>query len=204
MRLYGILIKPLLAFLVFVLIGATARFSGGMHSKKQRIYFANHTSHLDTVALWFTLPRSLRDSTSPVAAKDYWTKGPIRRYIANKILQAVLIERKSVSGNPLTPAFEALERGKSLIIFPEGTRTPQRLPGEFKGGLYLLAKQFPEVELIPVYLENLYRSMPKGAFLPVPVSCSVWFGQPIRLEAGEAKAEFLHRARKAVEDLACQ
>jgi 1-acyl-sn-glycerol-3-phosphate acyltransferase len=204
MKFYGILIKPLLQILVWLLVGATGRWTGCAPEKRQRIYFANHTSHIDTIALWSALPRELRDATRPVAAKDYWNHGVIKPYIAKKVLHAVLIDRLGTEshGNPLGPIIEALKQGDSLIIFPEGTRTPQHLPSPFKGGLYLLAKQFPDVELIPVYLENLYRSMPKGRLLPVPMTCTVWFGAPIALSEDEHKPDFLQRARQAIVEMA--
>ena len=93
---------------------------------------------------------------------------------------------------------EALENGFSLIIFPEGTRSAQPFPNPFKSGLYHLAMEFPNVELIPVYIENLHRSMPKGALIPVPAICTVRFGAPLERVAGEDKAVFLERARAAV------
>lgn len=204
MKLYGILIKPTLRALIWFLLGATARWVGCAPVKRQRIYFANHTSHLDTIALWSVLPRELRNITRPVAARDYWNRGAIRRYIAQKVLNAVLIERQSKGfhAHPLEPVMAALKQGDSLIVFPEGTRAAEQLPGAFKAGLYTLAKEFPGVELVPVYLENLYRSMPKGQLLPVPMTCTVWLGQPIHLHDGESKAEFLDRARRAIVEMA--
>ena len=95
-----------------------------------------------------------------------------------------------------------LEAGQSIIIFSEGTRGPERLPSPFKSGLYRLAQRFPDVELIPVYLDNLHRSMPKGTFLPVPLICTVRFGAPLPRIAGEDKSAFLERARNAVIELA--
>lgn len=169
----------------------------------QRIYFANHSSHMDTVVLWAALPRTLRANTRPVAAKDYWDKGALKRRIAIDELNVVLIDRTRAEGNdPLDPLREALGNGFSLIIFPEGTRSAQALPGPFKSGLYHLASEHPQVELIPVYLENLHRSMPKGEPLPVPTLCSVRFGAPVALREAEDKDAFLERARAAVIALA--
>lgn len=204
MRLYGIAIRPLLRGIVWILVGATARWKGCAPEPRQRIYFANHTSHIDTIALWSVLPSTLRNVTRPVAAKDYWEKGRLRRYIAVKVLRAVLIDRLRSSENtdPLGPVIQALRQGDSIIIFPEGTRGTQRLPGPFKGGLARLAEQFPDVELVPVYLENLHRSMPKGCCLPVPITCTVWFGTPVAMQDQEPKNEFLERARQAIMDMA--
>jgi 1-acyl-sn-glycerol-3-phosphate acyltransferase len=189
--------------LVKLLVGAFPRWIGCAPEARQRIYFANHTSHIDTVAIWAALPIRLRDTTHPVAAKDYWGKG-IRRYLATKALRAVLIDRSrsDPNANPLAPLVELLHLGESLIIFPEGTRGTTALPAPFKSGLYHLAAQFPNIQLVPVYLENLHRSLPKGAVLPIPMTCTVRFGTPVALAAGEAKESFLERARAEVIKLA--
>jgi 1-acyl-sn-glycerol-3-phosphate acyltransferase len=192
----------LLVLTVKLLVGAYARWVGSQPARTQRIYFANHTSHVDTVALWSALPIRLRDSTHPVAARDYWGKG-LKKYIATKALCAVLIDRarEDKGSDPLQPLREVLASGESLIIFPEGTRGKDRLPGPFKSGLYHLAREFPDAELVPVYLENLHRSMPKGAVLPIPMTCTVRFGAPLRIDSAESKERFLERARAAVVQL---
>ncbi len=193
-----------IVWLVRLLVGAYPRWVGSAPTATQRIYFANHTSHMDTIVLWAALPGSLRANTRPVAAKDYWDKPGIRRTIAKEELNVVMIDRSRTDPNvdPLDPLRDALEHGFSLIIFPEGTRAAQALPGEFKSGLYHLASEFRAVELIPVYIENLHRSMPKGALLPVPLICTVRFGAAVRLLGDEDKDDFLNRARNAVSQLA--
>lgn len=195
---------PPIVWLVRLLVGAYPRWVGSAPTATQRIYFANHTSHMDTIVLWAALPGSLRANTRPVAAKDYWDKPGIRRAIAKEELNVVMIDRSRVDPDvdPLDTLRDALEHGFSLIIFPEGTRAAQALPGEFKSGLYHLASEFPAVELIPVYIENLHRSMPKGALLPVPIICTVRFGAALILQASEDKDDFLQRARDAVGQLA--
>ena len=104
--------------------------------------------------------------------------------------------------DPLAPLREALNSGQSLILFPEGTRGTEASPGPFKSGLYHLAQHNADVELVPVYLENLHRSLPKGTVFPIPLICTVRFGAPLKRIAGEAKAQFLDRARGAVVALA--
>jgi 1-acyl-sn-glycerol-3-phosphate acyltransferase len=197
-------LSTILIAAVRALLGATPRWIGCEPDSAQRIYFANHTSHIDTLALWSALPPGLRRRTRPVAAADYWGASALRRAIALQALNAILIDRKRTDpdADPLAPLYGALERGESIIIFPEGTRTPQDLPGPFKSGLYHLAHRFPGAALIPVYLENLHRSLPKGTFFPVPFVCAVRFGAPLQRLGDEEKSAFLERARNAVIGLA--
>lgn len=190
----------LLVGVVKLLVGAYARWIGSTPAKDaQRIYFANHTSHIDTMAIWSALPRALRRRTRPVAARDYWGRGA-RRYIATRALGAVLIDRSHLDPtiDPLEPLRAALRAGDSLIIFPEGTRGSGPVPARFRSGLFRLGSEFTAVELIPVYLDNLHRSLPKGALLPVPMVCTVRFGAPLARIADEGREDFLERARAAV------
>jgi 1-acyl-sn-glycerol-3-phosphate acyltransferase len=183
-----------------LLTGATPRWRGCAAEPRLRVYFANHSSNLDFVLLWASLPQFLRRRTRPVAAHDYWTTGVMRPWLASKVFRAVLIERKNVNraNNPMTPMCDALRAGDSLIIFPEGTRNPSGEIGEFKSGIHHLAREVPEAEFVPVYIENLNRVLPKGEILPVPILCSVNFGEPLRLLPGESKPAFLGRARDAI------
>jgi 1-acyl-sn-glycerol-3-phosphate acyltransferase len=195
--------SALLVGVVKLLVGAYARWIGTTPGPAQRIYFANHTSHIDTLAIWSSLPRGLRRRTRPIAARDYWGTG-LKKYIATRGFGAVLIDRarENAEVDPLEPLRAALREGDSLIIFPEGTRGATALPARFRSGLYRLATEFPTVELIPVYLDNLHRSLPKGALLPVPIVCTVRFGARVVLGNGESKEMFLERARDAVVALA--
>jgi 1-acyl-sn-glycerol-3-phosphate acyltransferase len=195
--------SALLVGVVKLLVGAYARWVGSSPGAAQRIYFANHTSHIDTLAIWSSLPRTLRRRTRPIAARDYWGTG-LKRYIATKGFGAVLIDRtrENPQSDPLEPLRATLREGDSLIIFPEGTRGTTATPAAFRSGLFRLAGEFPAVELIPVYLDNLHRSLPKGALLPVPVVCTVRFGAALARVPDESKESFLSRARDAVIALA--
>ena len=191
--------SALLVGVIKLLVGAYGRWVGTTPTSTQRIYFANHTSHIDTLAIWSSLPRNLRPHTRPIAARDYWGKG-LKKYIATRGFGAVLIDRtrEKPESDPLDPLRAALRAGDSLIIFPEGTRGATATPAKFRSGLFRLANEFPDVELVPVYLDNLHRSLPKGALLPVPVVCTVRFGAPVTRIDGEEKESFLDRARAAV------
>ena len=185
--------------LIRVLTGSQARWYGCPPKAEQRIYFANHQSHADLVLMWAALPRELRSITRPIAARDYWTKTPFREWITTAVFNAIYVVReRTADQDPLEPLFDALEQGDSIILFPEGTRGHAEEPAVFKAGLYNLTQRFPDVVLVPAWINNVQRVMPKGEVVPVPVLCSVTFGAPIQLEAGEERRAFLDRARSAV------
>ena len=188
--------------LIRALTGAQARWQGCPPKAEQRIYFANHQSHADLVLMWAALPAELRSITRPIAAKDYWTKTPFKKWITTAVFNAIYVDRvKTGDQDPLEPLIDALENGDSIILFPEGTRGNQDEPQSFKSGLYNLALKFPNVVLVPAWINNVQRVMPKGEVVPVPILCSVTYGAPITLEADEPRSGFLTRARQAVLDL---
>jgi 1-acyl-sn-glycerol-3-phosphate acyltransferase len=204
------MIAALLAQLARFVSGASIFFSGAPPDTDQRVYFANHTSHLDFVVLWSALPAKVRERTRPVAARDYWERGTLRRFLARRVFRAVLVDRlgstgPSQNGKSVAAARHTIERlveemgeRDSLIVFPEGTRGSGEDVAPFKSGLYHLARTRPGLEMTPVYLENLNRILPKGEALPVPMLSRVVFGRSIRLLPEEPKPDFLERARAAL------
>lgn len=195
------IIAALVIGFIRLLTGAQAFWAGCRPTAAQRIYFANHASHGDFVLLWAALPPYLRRRARPVAGADYWERSALRRYIAARVFRAVLIdrERREGSPDPIAQMVAALAGGDSLILFPEGTRNTTDQPLlPLKSGLFHLATQCPSVELVPVWMNNLGRVMPKGEPLPIPLLCTVTFGAPLERIEGEDKAAFLARARAAL------
>ncbi len=166
---------------------------------EQRIYFANHQSHVDLLLIWSALPLELRQSTRPIAARDYWTRTRLRHWLTSQIFNAIYVSRERIADeNPLEPLAAALANGDSIILFPEGTRGHTGEPQKFKAGLYNLTLQFPSVVLVPAWINNVQHVLPKGEVMPVPFLCSVTFGAPIEVQAGETCQAFLERARQSV------
>jgi 1-acyl-sn-glycerol-3-phosphate acyltransferase len=176
------------------------------HADVPRIYFGNHSSHLDFIVIWAALPPPLRKLARPVAGSDYWARGAIRRYLAAQVFNAVLIDRSAAGASGDTAAArhavyrmaEEMTGRTSLIVFPEGTRSADGEVGEFKSGLFHLSRLRPHAELIPVHLENLNRILPKGEILPVPMLSRIIFGTRVFASPTEEKDAFLQRARAAL------
>jgi 1-acyl-sn-glycerol-3-phosphate acyltransferase len=199
----------LLAGFARLLTGVRAIWKQSPEASGRRIYYANHSSHGDFVLVWASLPAARRRRTRPVAGADYWLGGPVRRFVGCRVFRAVLIERERAashrdrSADPIGRMAAALDDGDDLILFPEGTRNMGDQPLlPFKSGLFHLAKRRPETELVPVWLANLNRVLPKGQVLPVPLLCTATFGPALTLAPGEGKDAFLARAREALLELA--
>lgn len=186
--------------------GASVYCKSELSSDVKRIYIANHTSHLDAAIIWASLPYEMRNAVRPVAAKDYWGRSSIRRYVASNLLNAVLLARPSRTVNNdlslretifdgLNGLVKAVNEGSSLIVFPEGTRSADGEIQGFKSGIFYIAEQCAEVEFVPVYIDNLNRIFPKGEILPVPLMSRILFGKPFKLNKGEKRREFVKRAK---------
>jgi 1-acyl-sn-glycerol-3-phosphate acyltransferase len=205
----GRLVASVFAFTARLVSGANAQWVVPFDGEKQRIYYANHTSHLDAIVIWSLLPKQTRPLTRPIAAADYWTRGRIKPLLSRDVFNAILIPRRApgvhdpetvraAARAAVDRTAEGLGDRYSAIIFPEGTRGDGEQLGPFKVGLYYLCARLPNVELVPVYVENLNRILPKGSIVPVPLLTRVTFGEPIRVIEGEERDDFLDRARTAM------
>lgn len=198
------MIAELLAGASKLIAGTTVRWHCDPFGVSPRIYFSNHTSHFDSVVIWSALPSAVRRRVRPVGGADYWERTAMRRDVAGRIFRAVLIQRshgassQTVARASVERMIAAIDAGDSLIMFPEGSRAADGDVGAFKSGLFHLMQLRPEVELVPVHLENLNRILPKGEVLPVPMLGRVVFGPPLIRVRDEDKPCFLARAREAV------
>ena len=205
-RFFAWLIDQVLYFFVSFITGVRPKFEGDIaFSPEKKVYFANHASHGDFVMVWISLPKPWRKLARPVAGADYWLKGKIRRFVIQQVFNGLLIMRNGNDPKAITAQMTAaLQEGSSLIIFPEGTRNTDDdvvlLP--FKSGIYHLARENPDVQFVPIWIDNINRVLPKGKLIPVPIICSVNSGQEMQLFPGESKDEFLQRARDAMLALA--
>lgn len=195
-------VRLLFWILVQVCARPSYRWLGTVNAGPQRIYFANHQSHFDWLVIRYALPTDARDQVRPVVAAEYWGATRFKRFLTRSVFRTVPLTRMREDSAPvaLEVPLRALAEGVSLILFPEGTRSASAggEPGDFKSGLYHLARANPGVQLIPVWIEGTHRVMPKGKLVPRVVHCTATFGAPLQLEPTLDKAAFLARARCAV------
>ncbi len=195
------ILEPLLVNAMRLLTGATPRWLGCGPSHAQRVYFANHSSHLDFLLIYAALPARLRRHVRPVAAADYWNKTPLRRHLMRNVFHGVLLDRQTWQVNPLESCLQALNQGDSLILFPEGARGSGERLQPFKPGLAHLAKRNPNVEFVPVWIDNAYRILPKGFLFPVPLLCSLTFGAPQKWKDNQSVEDFLSQSFASLQSL---
>ena len=203
-------------FLVLVARAITrksVRFLERIDDARQRIFFANHSSHLDFILIWSSLPRHVRERTRPVARRDYWERSRFRRYYVRNVFNAVLIDRALLDSDTVGGAvdrrareavkqmIEGLGDEYSLILFPEGTRGSGESIGQFRSGLYYLCRERPDVELVPVRIHGAHKVLPKGRFVPRPQESDLTFGASMRFQEGETRPAFIGRARTALSKL---
>ena len=186
--------------IVRLIIGLDARGRNFLPKDGPAIVAANHNSHVDTILLMCLFPSAVLRKVRPVAAADHFLRAPFISWFARRIIGIVPVNRTGfVREDVLAGCKEALGRGEILLIFPEGTRGAAEEMGRFKTGIARLAEEFPEAPITPVYLQGAGRVLPRGAFIPVPFTCSAIVGEPFRW--GGNRQDFMQALRSAIEAL---
>ena len=165
------------------------------------IFAANHMSHLDTFLMLSTIPSQFRKKVVVAAGADYFFDTRVKAILSALAIGAIPIERRKVSRTSSDRALEVLRDGWSLIIFPEGGRSPDGWAGDFKPGAAFLSTR-TKLPVIPVHLEGTGRILPKGKNIPHRGSTTVTFGFPLHPEEGEDPRRMSERIEASVAELA--
>ncbi|MBL4658168.1 MAG: 1-acyl-sn-glycerol-3-phosphate acyltransferase, partial [Flavobacteriales bacterium] len=183
---YGLLVRPWLTILIGV----------GFYNKKtfdsidQFIVVANHNSHFDSISILAALPLNKLANTHPVAAMDYFGKTSLSAGVVSLFVNTLLIRRKKEDGgaSPIELIDGYLKKGKSIILFPEGSRGKPGVIEDFKKGIAILLQKNPSIPFVPVYLDGFGRVLPKDRKLIIPLNCKVRFGEPIWTKGKDIEA----------------
>ena len=176
MIFFALLVRPFMT----LFIGLRVRGREHLPKSGPFILLANHSSHLDAVSLLSLFPLAHLRHLRPVAAADYFERNRFISWLAKLLFNILPIARQEITpeNNPLRQMQAALRAGHSLIIFPEGTRGTGDEVGQFRSGIAHLIQKMPGVPVVPAYLVNMGRSLPKGECLPVPFFCEIRLGAP--------------------------
>ena len=194
---FALIVRPFLT----VFIGLRVRGREHLSVQDPFVLVANHSSHLDTVSLLSLFPLKRLRRIRPCAAADYFGRNRIVLAMSRALFNILPIARANIRSedHPIQRMRETLESGQSLLLFPEGTRGRGNEIGELKAGIAYLVEQVPGLAIVPAYLENMGRALPKGEYLPVPFFCEVRIGAPRRLSG--TREQMLHDLRAGLEAL---
>lgn len=194
---FALIIKPI----VKIVIGLRYQNTPILPKDGPALLIANHNSHLDTMVLISLLPLKILHKVQPVAAADYFLKNKFMAWFALNIIGILPIERqgKDKSVDPVAQCAEALNKGKILIFFPEGSRGEPEKMTDLKYGVVKLAEKCPKVPIYPVYMHGLGKTLPKGDALFVPFFCDVVFSEPMTYE--NSKEAFYDEVKKRFADM---
>tara|TARA_X000001036_G_scaffold92123_1_gene84586 strand:- start:12 stop:632 length:621 start_codon:yes stop_codon:yes gene_type:complete len=173
-----------------------------LKNKKQFILIANHNSHMDTMAIMSAIPSRYIHKVHPIAARDFFGGSLFKKILMRYLVNATLIkrDRDDPNNDPIDSMDKMLKKSRSLILFPEGSRGIPGVMAKFKKGLGYLIQRNPEINVIPVYLDNVYKTLPRGKNLILPYNCSIKFGDPIKFKSMEMD-DILLSSEKAMQKL---
>lgn len=174
-----------------LIVGISFTNSESLKLENQFIILANHNSHLDTISILASIPPGIIHKVKPVAAGDYFGKTRFLGFLSKYFLNALLINRKKVQGkpsdNPVNKMIEELDKGNSLVLFPEGTRGEPEVMKPFKRGVGVVLQKRPNTKYIPVYMTGMGKTLPKGERVIVPFNSTIVFGKPKQVQATDSK-----------------
>lgn len=194
--LYRLTLRPFLSLIIGVKFPKASEFPEG-----QFLLISNHNSHLDTVSLLCSIPVKRLKDVHPAAAADYFARNKVMKICCEFFLNTVFVRRKGEKGENIKPLDELdmhIKSGKSLILFPEGTRGLPEQIVDFKCGAAVLLQRNPDLQLVPIFMVGMGRAMPKGDGLLVPTECEIKIGRSqinpeIRMRSVTELTEFIQQ-----------
>jgi long-chain acyl-CoA synthetase len=161
---------------------------------RNSIVVANHTSHLDLGVIKYALG-SYGAKLVTLAAKDYFFENWRRHYFEN-FTNVVSVDRHGGLRESLQRAGSVIAEGRTLLLFPEGTRSTSGMMTEFRPGVGYLALEHG-VDILPVHVAGAYESWPKGQKIPTKRDLTVRIGPPLSVETMRRKTQGMRKAEAA-------
>lgn len=196
-------IQHLVLFPALGLVARPFTVEGAEHLREAAppmLLIANHNSHLDTPAILRALPRDLQRRTAVAAATDYFYATTARSLAVTLALNAFPFSREDAVRSSLEYCGDLMDRGWSILIYPEGTRSITGTMAPFRDGIGLLAAEL-DAPVLPIAVTGTHEALPKGRSRPQPGPVTVRIGSPIEVSPHADRPETAHRLEEAVEHL---
>lgn len=176
---FAFIVKPI----VFVVLGLNIKGREKLPLEGGAVIAPNHNSHLDTLVIMSLYPLSKIDKIRPVAAADYFMRNKFVSWISTYCIGIIPLDRTGASSQEelFKEPHEALDNKDILILFPEGSRGKPEQMTRLKKGLFYLLKDKKDIPIIPIAMQGLGNSLPKGEALFVPFNCQVVIGESINI-----------------------
>lgn len=197
-----LVIKPF----IFLVLGVNVRNPETLPKDGPAIIIANHNSHIDTLLLMSLFSVSKINKIRPVAAADYFCNTKFKKFIFENLIGIIPIERKISKENISTlfsGIFNALDNNEIIIIYPEGTRGNDNKINKFKSGVAHIAKAYPNVPVIPIFINGPDKILPKIDAILVPFISDVYIGEPLFYNK-KSTMEFTEEIKEKVFELKAQ
>ena len=170
-----------------IFIGLKYNNRNVLKKKKQFILIANHNSHMDTMAIMSSVPSRYIHRVHPIAAADFFGGSKLKEKLMRYMVNATLIPRKRAESkqevDPIQVMSNLIEKGRSIIVYPEGSRGVPGVMTDFKKGIGYLINKHPHIDVVPVYLDGIHKTLPKGKNLILPYNCKIIFGDTIQFDS---------------------
>ncbi|CAA6799681.1 MAG: 1-acyl-sn-glycerol-3-phosphate acyltransferase (EC [uncultured Sulfurovum sp.] len=181
------LVRPL----VLIISGVSLKGKENLPTKGPVILVANHNSHLDTMIIMSLFSLKTLEKVRPIGAEDYFCNKPYKKWLSKNLIDLIALKRRpsKADGHPFGEIYKALDNGEIVFLFPEGSRGDPEVMKPFKTGIAHIAKDYPDVPVVPLSIYGAGKALPRGEALFVPFIIEVNVEEAIFYN-GESKEEY--------------